>query len=86
MDAAAAVRGPVRVRAVVAVAGRYGLAALVSFGRRCLQKMRRCVAKMFSASESVRVRVDLENVRARPFVETGRARGAGVSRMNASSC
>jgi hypothetical protein len=41
---------------------------------------------MFSASELANVRVDLENVRARPDDETGRVRDAGVSRMNASSC
>ena len=74
-----------RAAVVAAAVRRYAIVALVSFGRRRrLQEMRRCVAKMFSAS--VPVRVDLENVRARPVVETDRARGAGVSRMNASSC
>ena len=75
-------------RAVAAaVAGRYAMAALVFSGlRRFLQKTRRYVAKMFSASGFADVRVDLENVRDHPFVETGRAHGAGVSRVNASSC
>ncbi len=47
--------------------------------------MRRCVAKMSSASEPARA-VCLGNARDRPDVEIDRARGAGVSRMNASSC
>ena len=81
----------IRVRAVPAaavdvVARRYAIAALVSFGRRCLQKMRRRVAKMFSASVPARVRVDPENDRARPDVETGCAHGAGVTLFDESSC
>jgi hypothetical protein len=73
------------VGVVVAALGRYAIAALVSFGhRRCLQKMRRRVAKMFSVSEPAGV--VLENGRDRPDVEAGRAHGAGVSRMVASSC
>jgi hypothetical protein len=39
---------------------------------------------MFSASEPARV--VLGNARDRLFVETDRALGAGVSRMDASSC
>ena len=46
--------------------------------------MRRCVAKMSSASEPARA--VLGNARVCPDVEIDRARGAGVSHMNASSC
>jgi hypothetical protein len=69
---------------VVAVAAdRCAIVWLVFVCRRDFQKMRRCVARMFFASELTDVA--LENARDRPFVETDRAHGAGVSLVDKSS-
>jgi hypothetical protein len=69
--------------AVVAAADRCAIVWLVFVCRRRFQKMRRCVARMFFASEPTDVA--LENARDRPFVETGRAHGAGVPPVDKSS-
>jgi hypothetical protein len=66
-----------------AAADRYAIVWLVSVCRRHFQKMRRCVARMFFASEPTGVA--LENARDRPFVETDHAQGAGVSPVDKSS-